>query len=230
MKRLIPVLLAKGYSVTDLTEKNWMANTKKNKELAATVSGSVSTVGTFVILDLFGNSSTRYRTPDDSTSPATHLGRGGGGWHMLGDVTWASDKELGEQVDGLGVVFTAIKDLKKVVLPPIPRYMFGSCCGDTVHAANTGTQEHAEKTLSEHNRIRNSIKHKLVSKGTQHYRVLDVISAFTQSHLTTAEKTKALQTYTHRDNVHLTPEGYSKLADNILATVTDMHIAQSAQH
>ena len=107
MKRTIPFLVSKGLRVTDLTASCWMASAKNNADLVKTLAGVSGTVDTFFVLDLFGNSTTRYRTPDDTTSPATNMGRGVR-WHMLGDVMWATDQELGEQVDSLKAVFLVL--------------------------------------------------------------------------------------------------------------------------
>jgi len=218
MKRTIPFLVSKGLRVTDLTASCWMASAKNNSELVKTLSGVSSTADTFFVLDLFGNSTTRYRTPDDTTSPATNRGRGVG-WHMLGDVTWATDRELGEQVDSLKGVFSVLKEQNKIVLPPIPRYAFGGCCANPEHAGNTLNEEHAAMTLTEHTSMRNFIKHRLVSTNTKNIRILDILGSFAPTHITTEDKIPTFKNISHTDNTHLTTAGYAKLADAITSTI-----------
>ena len=226
MKRVIPLLVSKGMDVTDLTERCWMTSAKNNLVLSSALAGVETTADTAFVLDLFGNSTARYRTLDDSTSPATFMGKGRG-WHMLGDVTWATDKELGGQVDGLKGVFTTIADFNKVILPPIPRYLFGGCCTDTEHTSNTYTEGHAATAICEHTRMRNTIKQKLISNGTKHMRIVDVTGIYGSLHSTSQEKANALKHFTSQDNVHLTPAGYNKLADSIIEAITTLHLQKS---
>jgi len=221
MKRLIPFLVSKGLSVADHTKSCWMASTKNNAELAASLSGLNSAADTFFVLDLFGNSTTRYRTPDDSTSPATNMGRGVG-WHMLGNIAWASDRELNDQLDSLKPVFSSIKDANKIVLPPIPRYMFGGCCDSKEHAGNTRSAEHPSTSISEHARMRNVIKQKLVGGNNSNMKVLDFMGIYTSTHNSAKEKAEALKQYYNSDHVHLTPTGYSKLAEAVNITISSI--------
>ena len=79
MKRVVPLMLAQGCSVADLTIPGWMPNVKNNAELCETLASVAKTPGTVFVLDLLGNMSTRYTTSDDTTAPAVKFGRGGGG-------------------------------------------------------------------------------------------------------------------------------------------------------
>ena len=61
-----------------------------------------------MVLDLFGNTSTKFRQAEDTLALATKVG-GEGGWHMLGEVVATPDAFLTEQVRSL-----------KIMLPPNP--------------------------------------------------------------------------------------------------------------
>ena len=86
-----------------------------------------------MVLDLFGNTSTKYRQADNTLAFASRAG-GLTGWHMLGEVVAVPDTFICEQVGNLGGLFSSINEHLKIVLPAIPRYVFGSCCKDTTHA------------------------------------------------------------------------------------------------
>ena len=86
--------------------------------------------GSFLIADLFGNTSVKYRQEDDTLALAVKTGGGseGGGWHMMGDVVASPDEALVGQVCGLRQVLDFLKDIKKVFIPPVR----GLCSDDAV--------------------------------------------------------------------------------------------------
>ena len=67
----------------------------------------------------------------------------------------------------------------KLFNPPIPRYLFGSCCIDLAHGANIRMGGHGEKMLGEHCRIRNHLKSILLKDGIRNMRVLDTLGSLT---------------------------------------------------
>ena len=144
MKRVVPLMLAQGCSVADLTIPGWMPNVKNNAELCETLASVAKTPGTVFVLDLLGNMSTRYTTSDDTTAPAVKFGRGGG-WHLPGNITRATDKSIEETISGLRTALAVIDTQDKIFIPPIPRYMFGGCCADNSHVHNTKEPDHAKK-------------------------------------------------------------------------------------
>jgi hypothetical protein len=52
-----------------------------------------------------------------------------------------------------------------VFTPPIPKFVFGSCCRDHSHGPNIRMGGHSEKMLCEHCRIRNSLNGILAKEG-----------------------------------------------------------------
>ena len=83
MSRTIPHLVASGLRVTDLTEKSWHLNSKTLEKMASRIQSAGFDVLSVVVLDLFGNTSVRFRQVDDTLSLAVKL-PGEGGWHLLG--------------------------------------------------------------------------------------------------------------------------------------------------
>ena len=75
----------------------------------------------FLIADLFGNTSVKYRQEDDTLALAVKTGGGhggeGGGWHMMGDVVPSPDEALVGQVRGLRQILDFFEGHKKSVHP-----------------------------------------------------------------------------------------------------------------
>ena len=216
MRRTAAQLVAKGYRVMDLTQKSWFLNKKSVEALTNTLQSARIPADTFLILDLFGNTSTKFRQADDTLALATKVG-GEGGWHMLGEVVATPDAFLMDQVGSLGGMLASIKNHLKIVFPPIPCYVFGSCCNDTSHAPNVSSPTHITSSLTEHIRQRSTIIRKLHDHKTQHFKVIDVLSIFAQTSASIADKGTGLKSHTHRDNVHLTENGYKLVADAIIS-------------
>ena len=156
----------------------------------------------------------------------THLhspqGWGGGeggwhNWHMLGEVVATPDAFLSEQVGSLGGVLASIKNLLKIMLPPIPHHVFGSGCKDISHAPNITSPNYITTSLTEHIRQRNTIIRKLHVNKTQHFKVIDLLGTFSPTSTTIPDKGNTLKLHTHRDNVHLTENGYKLVADTIIS-------------
>ena len=148
---------------------------------------------------------------------------------MMGDVVASPDKALVGQVRGLVQVLDFLKDIKKVFIPPIPRFVFGGCCASKHHAPNTSAPDHPLKMITEHIRQRHTITKALVDSKATHFRVTDVLGIFAATHDSLTEKTRKLRTFTHKDNVHLTPAGYKLLAEEISWTATSSRPSSRVQ-
>ena len=221
MSRTIPHITAKGVEVTDLTERNWHLIAKSASSLVAKIQETESDPLKVFVHDLFGNTSVRFQKADDTLSLAVKLS-GEGGWHLLGDAVYTPDGVVREQVRLLGSLETCLKGRAKIFIPPIPRFVFGSCCGNESHAQNTHTSTHPAHAIMEHTRQRHTIIKSLNSIGMTHHRVIDVMQNLNTDTDSQQNRIKSLKKYTHGDNIHLTVPGYSKLAENIVAAATAM--------
>ena len=221
MSRTIPHLVASGLRVTDLTEKSWHLNSKTLENVASRIQSAGTDALTVVVLDLFGNTSVRFRQADDTLSLAVKL-PGEGGWHLLGDAVYTPDVILKEQVKLLCKLETFLKNKAKIFIPPIPRYVFGSCCGNGTHGTNINTPLHSHHALSEHTRQRHTIIKSLNNTGISNHKVINIIHCLNDTTDTPHNRISALKKHTHTDNVHLTPDGYEKIAENISTTALNM--------
>ena len=117
----------------------------------------------------------------------------------------------------MGGVLASIKNHLKIILPPILRYVYGSCGSDITHAPNTISPNHFTTSLTEHIRQRNTIIRRLHDIKTQHFKVIDFLGTFSSTSANFCIKGNALKLHTHWYNVHLTETGYKLGADTIIA-------------
>ncbi len=119
-----------------------------------------------------------------------------------------------------------VKATARFSTPPIPRYLFGSCCLNLAHGSNIRMGGHGEKMVGEHCRIRNNLKSILLKDGIRNMRVLDTLGTLT-SKSTVAEQLTALKPLVARDNVHLTAQGYKALAEGIFREALNFRVTSS---
>jgi len=131
------------------------------------------------------------------------------------DLSSSTNTELETLLAKAEPLLKSLEMVQKVVVLPLPRYVFGGCCADGTHAPNTKDSTFAEHALKEHIRMRSHIKKTLANRGTRNYRVLYFIGTIALDHLTPARKLIELQKQTHTDNVHYTQNVYSQLADRM---------------
>ena len=215
MSRTIPHLLAKGIRIVDLTERGWHLNANTMAAVITRIRETDVDSLTVLVHDLFGNTSTRFRQADDTLSLAVKLS-GEGGWHLLGDVVYTPDAILREQVKLVSSLESVGKNRSKIFIPPIPRYVFGSCCTSITHGNNTKSDSHKAHALNEHIRQRHTIIKSLNAAGITNHKVLDIMHCLREGPDTEENRLTCLRKATHRDNVHLSTEGYAKLAAGIL--------------
>ena len=138
MSQTIPQMRAKGLNITDLTEKNWHLNTKNLAQLVSRIQESSADALSVLVLDLFGNTSVHFWQADNTLSLAVKL-PGEGGWHLLGDVVYTPDDILREQVKLLSCLEINLKNRAKIFIPPILRFVFGSCCSSDTNERHQHT-------------------------------------------------------------------------------------------
>ena len=79
MQQTIVQLRQTRYRVKDLTQKSWVMGKKSCDALGAALLADRIPMGTTVVLDLFGNTSTKFKQEDDTLALAVKHGGGGGG-------------------------------------------------------------------------------------------------------------------------------------------------------
>jgi hypothetical protein len=142
LQQQIPLLKGAGYTVVDLTRPSWIATDENINTLIKNMSELTLEPGFSVILDLFGNSSYRY-TQFDGTLALPY--KEGGKFHYAGPVTTCTDESLKKIIKNLGPVLLSAQNSAKIIIPPLPRMLFNTCCSVASHCENFADENYAEK-------------------------------------------------------------------------------------
>ncbi len=205
-----------GISVIDLTKPGWIATPDNVSALLEKLNSIPCSNSDRLVLDLYGNLSYRFEQIDGTLSlPYKSDGR----YHLAGDVVACPITVFKKIVESTSSLFTAKKDCSIVVVPPLPRYLYGGCCKLAGHCSNVTKQDHAGKLLGEVTGLRNCLKQHIAGLGLANCRVLDtccVASCIPTADLQT--RISALKEVTAKDHIHFTVEGYANVVKQVLST------------
>jgi len=219
-----PHLKTLGATVTDLSVPGWVSNVRNGQNLMDRVRGSELPPNAVFVFDILGNSSARFKQEDGGSSLPIKLN---GSFHLLGELEMMQHDHLEQALSPIEHLYKNLLKLNcKLFTPPIPRYIFGSCCLDLAHGPNIRMGGHGERMIGEHCRIRQDLKHTLLKDGIRNMRVLDTLGILT-SKSTVSEQLAALRPLVARDNVHLTALGYKALAEGIYREVKNFEVPKS---
>ena len=132
------------------------------------------------------------------------------------------DTILREQVKLVSSLEAVGKNRGKFFIPPIPRFVFGSCCTNTIHGNNTMLDTHKAHAINEHTRQHHTIIKSLNSTGITNHKVIDIMQSLREGPNAKANRLTCLKRFMHRDNIHLTADGYARIAAGILPTTQQL--------
>jgi hypothetical protein len=170
MRRLVPILQANGFAVTDLSSPGWLATEENVSALIRSMSTLHLEPGFFVVMELFGNSTVRYKQFDGSLSLPF---KDSSGYHMGGPITVVEDSVFRRLIAMLSEVLKSAQNSIKIVVPPLPRYLFHKCCGKPGHADNVHQDGHSLELLNCITHFEEILKSDLVEMGVENFWVLD---------------------------------------------------------
>jgi hypothetical protein len=203
-----------GYEVTDLSQPSWLA-TAENIELLA---GKINSLGlggdAIVVLELFGNSTFRFRQFDDTMALPF---RSGNGYHMEGEVGVCDDTTFQRLLTSVRPILDSVGSTYKILIPPLPRYLYTGCCTNKKHCTNLSEEDYEHKLLLATMHFRPLIKDSLLSTGIENFFVLDGIGALLgipagENRGSASENLRDLNKYCAADGVHFNELGYANLA------------------
>jgi hypothetical protein len=129
------------------------------------------------VFDILGNSSARFRQEDGGSSLPIKLN---GSFHLMGELEMMQQEHVEQALSPVEHLYKNLLKLNcKLFTPPIPRYIFGSCCLDLAHGPNVRMGGHGERMIGEHCRIRQELKNILLKDGIRNMRVLDTLGTLT---------------------------------------------------
>jgi hypothetical protein len=207
-------LRREGFEVVDLSSPGWLATPDNIALLLGKLEKIPCGTSDTLILDLYGNLSYRFEQFDGSISlPYKSKGR----YHLAGNVVTCPLQSFRKVLENTTAVFSAKKDSKMIVIPPLPRFLFAGCCSALGHSTNVDSEGHAQKLLTDIIGLRTCLKKFVASLSLGNCRVMDsccVTECVSTANITT--RLDALKTVTATDSVHFTSVGYENLVRNIV--------------
>jgi len=217
----------------DLTCPGWIISDKNIQEAVSELERIVPGLegNTGVILDLFGNSITKFQHVDGALVLPIKIA---GKFHLLGDVTVESDEGCRHLLKLAEPLFRAIEEMPTLVAPPAPRFVFGKCCGEASHAPNMSDPDHSARAVKNYEHVRGVIKSELVGKDwMRHFWVMDSLAILGKVPPTMEEKLKGLRHSLASDGVHFTEWGYHNwfcnMSDNMSRILGRMAKAKKSE-
>jgi hypothetical protein len=223
-KRLVPVLEGFGLTVTDLSRPGWLATEENIAALINELKKLNLPPGFGVVMDLLGNATFRFEQFDGSTAlPYKDLK----GWHYAGRITVCPESNFKQILTALTPIFMSAQDNLKVILPPMPRYISGSCCANLSHGTNVGEEGYGIEILDKLTGLRGLMKKNLKDIGLKNFWLLDGIAAVLgisppeiRGH--NRDIVADLSEFIGPDNVHLTDAGKKNVATVIGRTLISL--------
>jgi hypothetical protein len=221
--RLCSELQKKGIECIDLSTPGWMPTTANISKLEKDISEVGIGAEHTVTIDLLSNCTFRYEQYDGTMAlPYKSQGK----YHMGGKVGVCSRETLLSTIASVKSVFALLPG-SKIVLTPLPRYLYSPCCSDINHCVDMGTSGYIVDTIESTIGLRKVIQEGLVKNGITKFVVPDVLQQLLGEKSDFKSMGEKLRTITGDDGVHLTMDGYAKLADTLI-TVMEKNKASAA--
>jgi hypothetical protein len=226
MTQCLPFLHALGYTITDLTRPGWLATDTNIASLIKEMSAVQldTNIKFMIVLDLFSNCSHRFVQFDGTQALAF---KDTCKYHMAGAVTTCTDEVFKKIIRSLSPVLLSAQEVQKLVLPPLPRYLFSPCCPNSSHCTNLSEDNYAEKSLSGLAKLRGILKKECKAIGMKNYWILDGVGSVAgsppgKSAGSASDVLSDLKPALANDGVHLTTIGNRNLAGNINSTIAEL--------
>jgi hypothetical protein len=219
LKKCVKHFMDVGYDVIDLTIPGWVVSAANVENLMKTIKDTNIPSNAKVVLDLFGNSACRWAQEDGTEALPV---RTGSGYHLPGPVSACSDRVFTKLIEITLPLFLELHKNEKIILPPLPRYLFRGCCRQDGHATNVSEEGHEEGMLEGFARLRSVLKKHIVSVGLDKAWVSEGVRDLVPPSITKKDDIlMCLQEVCMQDGVHYTNEGYATLTSNIHSVLKD---------
>jgi len=106
----------------------------------------------------------------------------------------------------------------KLVLPPLPRYLYKPCCDSEGHCQGIGDPLHASELLAKCQEVRKQIKEYFAGKPSAVW-VPDLLQDMFPDCTNFGSLATALGQFYAQDGVHLTKNGYGLVADIVIECI-----------
>ena len=141
----------------DLTVAGWVAS-PTNVSALLTAVGSITGGNISTIMDLFSDSSIRFKQYDGTLAMPVIVGHH---YHFLGDVRVADNTTFKKTFECALLLIKKMSELGPVhLVPPIPRYLSSPCCNAPGHCSNCTNPNFDLEIVDDLTRIRDFLKKK----------------------------------------------------------------------
>ena len=217
-KRLYSALSKRNIDCIDLTIPGWAPTAENIEALLVKISElGIVVENCYVVLDVLSNIVFRFEQYDGSLSLPF---KSNGVYHMGGKVMVCSREIILNTLSSTKELFLKFPGTKIVTLP-IPRFLFAPCCARKGHCAYAGSPSLIAATLESTLGLRKHIQDGLIKAGITNFVVPDLLQQVLNEKSDIKVMGNNLKALTSQDNVHLTPEGYNKIADVIINVIED---------
>jgi len=207
LRQCAPALQALGFTVIDRTSIPWDGSENAAEQIRADAAAHASKPDSAFVFDMLGPVAYRFRQADGSLAMPVKVS---GGFHLLGEATMADDGIIKNCVKRLVPTLNTMCAKPTILIPPLPRFVFGGCCRLKNHSVGSGTEAAAKKIVSELAHVRKVAKTELQKTVNGSWWLADPLNA-----LGGEDWQQDLKHVTARDNVHFTGTGYAKIAGEI---------------
>jgi len=207
VRQCAPALQALGFKVIDRTEIHWDGSEAAAKKITEDVSAHTDITDAAFVFDFLSPVSYRFAQPDGSSAMPVKFS---GGFHLLGEVVVAEDSLIRSCIDRLAPALGKMCLKPTILIPPLPRFVFGGCCKQRGHAPGSGTVENAKKMIEQLGHVRKVAKTEVQKLGLPNWWIADTLGA-----LGGEDPLSNLKTVIAPDNVHFSGSGYAKLGGEI---------------
>jgi hypothetical protein len=211
MKRLEAILQANGVETARVATKHWRAVTTGVNNLTQEIKlmlGLDNAEEAVLVLGMFDNAFFQARYEDGNYCPISK--RIDGSYHVDGDIVCPAMETSRTSFIQTVPLLKTFQEYDKLVLAPLPRYLYNSCCSDVEHAPNIKEDNHVAGQigdLEEHQRMWRGISFR------EKIRNVKVVSA---------ASLLADATWWGTDPVHPTNAGYERVAKFVLQGLRSM--------
>ena len=157
-KRTAAALVKLGEDVRDVIVPAWRPTSAQVDNIKQKLEGAVVGLAgnIIVVFEMFDNCYYYAQCDDGSLIPARrgHDGR----YHVDGESVLAPKETQFALFKKLLPVLNAVKGAKRVLVPPLPRYLHRSCCEDPEHIPNIRKEDYKEALISATYDARSNIK------------------------------------------------------------------------
>jgi len=213
---LVKVLTQKGRQVIDLSEKGMRISAEKVATLEQRIGEpgeEDSAIEEDMVIILWVLDNSLYFVEDEDG--ARYLPKRGedGKYHIEGQLKLATGKQAVKTMEKFLPVLRRLKKNRKVILVPSPRHICQACCQDKGHCTNRREEGFLHGILGGLKEIRRAIKDACHEWRVTNYKVVNCCSLL---ELHEDSSYEAWEGAMGSDPVHLTDQGYGKVADSIL--------------